>query len=383
MSVAGGRIAASAGANLLGTQAHDRNQEATCYVGNLDPQVTEEVVWELFTQAGPVVNVYLPKDRVTNNHQGYGFVEFRAEEDADYAIKVLNMIKMHGKPIRCNKSASDKKTSDVGANLFIGNLDVDVDEKLLYDTFSAFGVIITTPKIMRDPDTGNSRGFGFVSYDCFEASDAAIEAMNGQFLCNRAISVGYAYKKDTKGERHGTPAERLLAAQTKANAAVQSRPHTLFATAPGGATDAGPPPPSGPVPLMGASGFAAGGYMPPPAQPQQPGLGFGAPPPQPGGGMPPPPRPPAMGMPPPPWGAPPNGGPPPHPHPHHPPPPHGHGGYGGPPPGGAPPPPWATGGGGGGAPPPPWAVGGGGGYPPGMPPPPRPGPGYPPGPPGV
>jgi RNA recognition motif-containing protein len=32
----------------------------------------------------PAVNVYLPKDRVTNNHQGYGFVEFRAEEDADY-----------------------------------------------------------------------------------------------------------------------------------------------------------------------------------------------------------------------------------------------------------------------------------------------------------
>jgi RNA recognition motif-containing protein len=32
----------------------------------------------------PAVNVYLPKDRVTNNHQGYGFVEYRAEEDADY-----------------------------------------------------------------------------------------------------------------------------------------------------------------------------------------------------------------------------------------------------------------------------------------------------------
>ena len=43
---------------------------------------------------------------------------------------------------------------------------------------------------MRDPDTGNSRGFGFVSYDSFEASDAAIEAMNGQFLCNRPISAG-------------------------------------------------------------------------------------------------------------------------------------------------------------------------------------------------
>jgi len=57
--------------------------------------------------------------------------------------------------------------------------------QLLYDTFSAFGMIIQTPKIMRDPETGASRGFGFVSYEGFEASDAAIEAMNGQFLCNR------------------------------------------------------------------------------------------------------------------------------------------------------------------------------------------------------
>ena len=54
---------------------------------------------------------------------------------------------------------------------------------------------------MRDPDNGNSRGFGFVSYDCFEAADSAIEAMNGQFLCNRPISVSYAFKKDTKGMR--------------------------------------------------------------------------------------------------------------------------------------------------------------------------------------
>lgn len=40
--------------------------------------------------------------------------------------------------------------------------------QLLYDTFSAFGVIVTTPKVMRDPETGNSRGFGFVSFDGFE-----------------------------------------------------------------------------------------------------------------------------------------------------------------------------------------------------------------------
>lgn len=45
----------------------------------------------------------MPKDRITQLHQGYGFIEFLGEEDADYAIKVMNMIKVYGKPIRVNK----------------------------------------------------------------------------------------------------------------------------------------------------------------------------------------------------------------------------------------------------------------------------------------
>ena len=87
--IAGGRITAGAGVNLLGQHGADRNAEATVYVGNLDPQVTEEVLWELFLQAGPVTNVYVPKDRVTSTHQGYGFVEFRNEEDAEYVRRAM------------------------------------------------------------------------------------------------------------------------------------------------------------------------------------------------------------------------------------------------------------------------------------------------------
>jgi len=36
-------------------------------------------------------------------HQGYGFCEFLTEEDADYACKIMNQIKLYGKPIRVNK----------------------------------------------------------------------------------------------------------------------------------------------------------------------------------------------------------------------------------------------------------------------------------------
>ena len=53
-----------------------------------------------------------------------------------------------------------------------------MDEKTLYDTFAAFGMILST-RIMRDPDSAGSKGFGFISYDTFEASDQAVNAMNG------------------------------------------------------------------------------------------------------------------------------------------------------------------------------------------------------------
>jgi splicing factor 3B subunit 4 len=176
----------------------------------------------------------------------------------------------------------------VGANLFIGNLDPDVDEKLLYDTFSAFGVIVNAPKVMRDPETGISRGFGFISFADFDSSDAAVEAMNGQFLMNRAIAVTYAFKKDTKGERHGTPAERLLASQRRSKASGSFRPHTLFATGPRQRPQGGMEVEVPPQVAMAASGFAAGMPMPPP-----PPVGAGMP------GMMPPPM--HGGIPPPPW----------------------------------------------------------------------------------
>ncbi|CAB4494458.1 unnamed protein product [Rhizophagus irregularis] len=91
---------------------------------------------------------------------------------------------LYGKPIRVNKNL------DVDASLFIRNLDPD-------------------------PDTGDGKGYGFISCDNFDSSDAAIDAMNGQYLMNKPITVSYAFKKDGKGERHGSAAERLLAAQAK------------------------------------------------------------------------------------------------------------------------------------------------------------------------
>ncbi|CAB4478714.1 uncharacterized protein OCT59_026611 [Rhizophagus irregularis] len=70
---------------------------------------------------------HLPKDLVTQTHKDYGFSVWETNS--------------------CQLTTSDKKNLDVGASLFIRNLDPGVGEKMLYDTFSAFGVIVQTPKI--------------------------------------------------------------------------------------------------------------------------------------------------------------------------------------------------------------------------------------------
>ncbi|KAG0053670.1 hypothetical protein BGZ83_000665 [Gryganskiella cystojenkinii] len=256
-------------------QPIERNQDATVYVGNLDDRCTDTLVWELMAQAGPVVNVHLPKDRVTQTHQNYGFCEYVSEDDADYACKILNQVKLYGKPLRINKATSDKKNLDVGASLFIGNLSPEADEQLLRDTFSAFGTIMGHAKVARDLETGQSKGYGFVSFDNFESSDAAIDAMNGQILANKPITVGYAYKKDGKGERHGSAAERLIAAQGQKN---QPMPNRLFADIPGSGGPGGfaptgsnaapvsrPPPFSQPVGMPRPP--APYGQQPPPGPP--------------------------------------------------------------------------------------------------------------------
>ena len=43
-------------------------------------------------------------------HQGYGFCEFLTEEDAEYACKIMNQIKLWGKPIRVNKVRTGSKS---------------------------------------------------------------------------------------------------------------------------------------------------------------------------------------------------------------------------------------------------------------------------------
>ncbi|EME82308.1 uncharacterized protein MYCFIDRAFT_211591 [Pseudocercospora fijiensis CIRAD86] len=271
---------------MSGARHWEQDKDSTLYIGNLDERCSDALVWELMLQAGPVINVHLPKDRVTQSHQGYGFVEFGSEDDADYAVKIMNQIRLWGKPIRVNKASADKRGGEngaglgggqgVGAELFVGNLDSMVDEKVLYDTFSRFGPLLATPKVARD-DANLSKGYGFISYSTFESSDEAIEHMHGQFLMNKEITVQYAYKKDGKGERHGDAAERALAAQARKHGVEVQIPALPAALVMPSNT------PSAPAAMNGGYPGVVPTGMPPRPTPQPPPAyagygGYGAPP---------------------------------------------------------------------------------------------------------
>ena len=244
------------------TNVEHRNQEATVYVGNLSENVTETLLEELFAQAGPVKSVYMPKDKLTTQHNGYGFVEFLDVRDADYSMAIMNYIQVYNKAIKVSKSSLEggEDSKNVGANLFVGNLEESVDEQVLLDAFSAFGPLLEPPRLARDED-GRSKGFAFVKYQNFHASDTALEVMNGQFLGNRNIQVHYAFKKGADGkptnERHGSRAERMLAEAKQQNSSAGG---SL------GAAGALPPPPPPPPPPVGG----VPGIPPPPPPPPPP-----------------------------------------------------------------------------------------------------------------
>lgn len=79
--------------------------------------------------------------------------------------------------------------------LYVGNISWGVGDAELLEAFSKFGEV-TDAFVMKDRDTGRSRGFGFVTFENDEEAEAAIEAMNGVELDGRPLTVNEARPKE-------------------------------------------------------------------------------------------------------------------------------------------------------------------------------------------
>src|SRR5690242_17938771 len=81
--------------------------------------------------------------------------------------------------------------------LFVGNLSSNTTENDLQDTFAAHGTV-TEANLMMDRATGRPRGFGFVTMSTPEEAQKAVEALNGQTLDGRALTVNIARPREER-----------------------------------------------------------------------------------------------------------------------------------------------------------------------------------------
>ncbi|KAL3505138.1 hypothetical protein ACH5RR_034979 [Cinchona calisaya] len=189
--------AGGAAAGAAGGGGGNQLLSTSLYVGDLDFNVTDSQLYDLFNQVGQVVSVRVCRDLSTRRSLGYGYVNYSNPQDATRAMDVLNFTPVNGKSIRIMYSHRDPSIRKSGtANIFIKNLDKSIDNKALHDTFSTFGNILSC-KIATDAN-GQSKGYGFVQFENEDSAQGAIDKLNGMLMNDKQVYVGPFLRKQER-----------------------------------------------------------------------------------------------------------------------------------------------------------------------------------------
>jgi len=199
------------------------------YVKDLDLSMDEKELERLFGQHGKLTSVVIMRND-DETSKCFGFVNFEAHEDAMKAVEIIHGQTWGGKKIWCGRAQKksereaelkkrfhqiklERLSRFQGINLYIKNLEDEIDEERLKKEFSSFGGI-RSAKIMMD-DKGNSKGFGFICYSLPEEAQNAITEMNNRILqgCTKPLYVALHEPKEVRrtklAQRHAARKLRL------------------------------------------------------------------------------------------------------------------------------------------------------------------------------
>ncbi|KAF7323024.1 Polyadenylate-binding protein [Mycena chlorophos] len=233
--------------------------------------------------------------------QGFGFVNYESHEAAQAAVEALNDTEINGRKLyvgRAQKKAEreeelrksyeqakmEKLSKYQGVNLYIKNLEDDMDDDKLRAEFEPFGTV-TSCKVMRD-DKGTSKGFGFVCFSSPDEATKAVAEMNNKMIGTKPLYVSLAQRREVRRQQ--------LESQIAQRNQIRMQ-QAAAAGIPGGYMNGPmyyPPGPGFPPQGRGMMGYGQPGMMPPRPRypPNNGGMPIPAPyqggPPQPYGAMP-------------------------------------------------------------------------------------------------
>ena len=190
-------------------------QFTNLYVKNVDSEVTQEEFMELFQRFGAVTSAVIQVDD-EGISKGFGFVNYEDHEEAQMAVDALHDTDLKGKKLfvsRAQKKAEreeelrrsyeqakmEKLSKYQGVNLYIKNLEDDVDDEKLRGEFEPFGAV-TSCKVMRD-DKGTSKGFGFVCFSSPDEATKAVAEMNNKIIGTKPLYVSLAQRREVRRQQ--------------------------------------------------------------------------------------------------------------------------------------------------------------------------------------
>jgi polyadenylate-binding protein len=190
-------------------------QFTNLYVKNLDPEMSQEDFEKLFVSFGSVTSALISVDE-EGKSKGFGFVNFENHEEAQRAVDTLHDTEINGRKLfvsRAQKKAEreeelrrsyeqakmEKLSKYQGVNLYIKNLEDDVDDEKLRAEFEVFGTV-TSCKVMRD-EKGTSKGFGFVCFSTPDEATKAVAEMNNKMIGTKPLYVSLAQRREVRRQQ--------------------------------------------------------------------------------------------------------------------------------------------------------------------------------------
>jgi len=177
-------------------QANPATQGVSLYVGNLDPDVNEQRLYEHFIHYGNIINTKVMRDSYNGESRGFGFVTFANINDALRAKSLLNYTKILDREIRIalKRNPSELNT---GANLFFKNLDPTITSKKLEEECSKYGSIISCV-VKVDDESNRPLGYGYVQFETSNNAEDCVNSLNNVQFGEKNISVSYFLPKNKR-----------------------------------------------------------------------------------------------------------------------------------------------------------------------------------------